>query len=99
MKLYATVTSERASKGQGGKYLDIRISDATQKELADVQVTEEDGEICLVLRVNHENKGVFWLKETKGNKQKGEICDYCGTSKGSTKPCDSNNPALKHSYE
>ena len=29
MKLYATITSERATKGQGGKYLNIEVSDTS----------------------------------------------------------------------
>jgi hypothetical protein len=39
MKLYATVTSERATKGQGGKYLDINIKGDNGIELANIKVT------------------------------------------------------------
>ncbi len=35
MKLYATTTSERASKGQGGKYLLIDIYDEKKEHLYD----------------------------------------------------------------
>lgn len=34
MNLYATVTSERASKGQGGQYLDIVVQDSNKEILA-----------------------------------------------------------------
>lgn len=39
MKLYATTTSERASKGQGGnEFLDIKIYSENQEEIASVYI-------------------------------------------------------------
>jgi len=40
MKLYATTTSERASKGQGGNYLDIEIMGANKVVIARIKVSE-----------------------------------------------------------
>ncbi len=43
MKLYATTTSERASKGQGGKYLNIEItSDRSILPFCIIEVIEKD---------------------------------------------------------
>ena len=36
MQLYGTITSERATKGQGGKYLDIKIQTAQKNILAEI---------------------------------------------------------------
>lgn len=66
MKLYATVTSERASKGQGGnKFIDIDIlvgSADDSKRFANVRVNIVDGMYTL------------WLDgervKTKGEKEK-----------------------------
>ena len=38
MRLYATVQSERASKGQGGNYLNIEIMDEMKKVMWTVKV-------------------------------------------------------------
>jgi cell fate regulator YaaT (PSP1 superfamily) len=38
MKLYATTTSQRATSGQGGDYLDIRITDEDKEILATLKV-------------------------------------------------------------
>jgi hypothetical protein len=86
MKLYATVTSERASKGQGGEWLDIDIF-TTNRENAThrVEVREKQGEITITLMRSHFGK---WYNakdidtvyinapKTKGEKQKGE-CAKC----------------------
>jgi hypothetical protein len=42
MKLYASVTSERATKGQGGEYVDIVIFDSERKPLMKVSVKQND---------------------------------------------------------
>lgn len=39
MKLYATTTSERASKGQGGRHLDIEIMGENKVVIARIKVT------------------------------------------------------------
>ena len=80
MKLYATVTSERASKGQGGKYLAIVILDEKKENKARFDVTnDEDGFIIdyldystgAVMRLKEDKSQVLrearW--ETKGKKQ------------------------------
>lgn len=42
MKLYATTTSERASKGQGGNELVIHINDENKKTVASINVLPRD---------------------------------------------------------
>ena len=42
MKLYATITSERASKGQGGKWLEIEILDENKRILGIIKVFPPD---------------------------------------------------------
>lgn len=42
MKLYATIQSERAKKGQGGKWLEIEILDENKKPLGIVKVFPAD---------------------------------------------------------
>ncbi len=85
MKLYATVTSERASKGQGGKELDIQIKNEAGEAICSINVA--DGGVdnewpngCTVITAHHEiNRTIVrripWdnLKKTKGEKQKGEV--------------------------
>jgi hypothetical protein len=91
MKLYATVTSERATKGQGGEYLNIVITDNTQRECARLVVTDEENGIVVSYDFDEDTtimerwKGLE-LATTKGNDQKGEckheweaaICTKCG---------------------
>jgi len=45
LKLYATITSERATKGQGGKYLNIEICGEDKLPLIciDVELAQDDG--------------------------------------------------------
>ncbi len=38
MKLYATVTSERATKGQGGEWLDIKVTDTNKEFLLRIKL-------------------------------------------------------------
>jgi hypothetical protein len=89
MKLYATTTSERASKGQGGKWIEIEVKD-------------ENKEIIAIMKFSTPPEGVkdktllgYWFSdellkvEIKGNKQKDEHiknhvekihdedCEYC----------------------
>lgn len=85
MKLYATVTSERASKGQGGEYLDIVIKNEHQRIVARIEVrsgrlvktivhTLYDKTVC-----EPSLAAIDWMTIGKGNKQKGEIkCPQCG---------------------
>lgn len=45
MKLYATVTSERATKGQGGEYLDIELKNELKICFASIKVRGQELEI------------------------------------------------------
>lgn len=82
MKLYATVASERATKGQGGKYLDIVVQNESKRIVARLEVrTTVTGKTMLFLC--HDKGATIatlspldWMKigkETKGEKQKGNI--------------------------
>lgn len=87
MKLYATTTSERATKGQGGnKFISIDLMTGSTKEseifatirlniINNVYTLWLDGEIV-------KERGIFedGLMETrtKGERQKGELCENCG---------------------
>jgi hypothetical protein len=78
MKLYATVTSERATKGQGGRTLDIKIQGENKEYLARILIGEnQDGNIELSLYRNGAiptDTDIFPLyPNTKGKSQKGEI--------------------------
>lgn len=77
MNLYAIVSSERASKGQGGKYLDIKITGENKQNYARLFI-QQDGEIELTnargVMVYRANAVEF--SETKGEKQKGEF-EWC----------------------
>jgi hypothetical protein len=72
MKLYATTTSERASKGQGGEYLDITITTGKEKrKLWTLTVRESSSQFTLTAWNDVDNK--YQLSEiSKGEKQKGE---------------------------
>lgn len=86
MKLYATVTSERASKGQGGGYLDILIQDENKNPMATIQVKclENNYQFHLeMLAKGYEKTGAGYfhslIGKQKGEKKKGEVC-YCEES-------------------
>lgn len=82
MKLYATVTSERASKGQGGnKYLDIDIyvDDLERTPLTFLRVEQKGSEFILKNSETgqvYDSKPVENKKYLKGKKQKSE-CNIC----------------------
>lgn len=88
MKLYATVASERATKGQGGKRLEITIQGGEFRDILcrfEVLTGEKeqlpfynkiiDGDIIFLK--NLKSNIAFYL-DTKGKKQKGKQCDICG---------------------
>ena len=89
MKLYATVTSERASKGQGGnEYLDIAVTDDNEEQIARMRIypkKDNIGEFTDVIIEFSEHlyvNGHHWLDDEvtgKGKKQKGEEirCNNC----------------------
>jgi len=78
MKLYATTTSERASKGQGGKHLDIQLQGENRQELGVIALRYEATKqeyYALYIR-NGIIQSIFHIeKETKGKRQKGE-CEH-----------------------
>lgn len=87
MKLYATVTSERASKGQGGnKYLNVEILVGDKRRPTVLaQFTAEhkddiDGMGAGYALYDHNSRdNIYWVldeEETKGEKQKGECKCY-----------------------
>lgn len=79
MRLYSTVTSERASKGQGGnKYLDIKILNEKKEEIMDItlQVNEtKQGDLISLCYGIDESKIVSIGRTSKG-KQKKDECKH-----------------------
>lgn len=94
MKLYATTTSERASKGQGGNvYLHIEIATGTAKDshkMADIMVDAhgflyirqgDKTELATYVMSGGKLHDVTGVNKTKGKSQKGEyVCKKCGKS-------------------
>ena len=94
MKLYATVTSERASKGQGGnEFIKIYLHDENNQIVCQMMFIENGLGYELVLDGYDEIGMTFtqfpcgYCKE-KGKKQKGEhvcseceVCSECGIYK------------------
>lgn len=90
MKLYSTIKSERASKGQGGnKYLEIEIlvgdkNNPTVLAQFTAQHSDDiDGMGSGYGLYDHSSREyIFWVldDEVKGEKQKGEtqFCKACG---------------------
>lgn len=85
MKLYATTTSERASKGQGGNdYLDININiDSKEPVYRFRTIFDELLDIYYIhLEINRSNEWIQVyrgeIETTKGEKKKGDSCKYCG---------------------
>lgn len=70
MKLYATVTSERASKGQGGnEYLSIHIRKAGDRDNDAMVITAyPDGDIV----INHDEDVRVLTSTFKGEKEEGD---------------------------
>lgn len=74
MKLYATTTSERATKGQGGnEYIQINIKDDNEKVFLQIDVITYD--ILEGVKYAGKIRGVLsntFYHLSKGKKQKGE---------------------------
>ena len=78
MKLYATTTSERASKGQGGNKrieINLRIDSIKRMEIGNLVMTQEDDKYTVYYypindncREQAINSGRVLLYETKGKK-------------------------------
>ncbi len=58
MKLYATITSERATKGQGGEWLDINIKESRKVTFAVIKVRKEAGLFMPVIYIESIGKVV-----------------------------------------
>jgi hypothetical protein len=88
MKLYATVTSERASKGQGGKKLDIYIHDETKRigQIKVLPLADGSGNIISATIGTFYTGPIVVPVDTKGNKQKGE-CTVAGCDKNHKPTC------------
>jgi len=84
MKLYAKVTSERASKGQGGEWLDVEIVDTNRDRIMLIQIYENpnvyDNVTTYIVQKEYGDRyknGIYTPKQ-KGEKQKGErYCENC----------------------
>lgn len=81
MKLYATTTSERASKGQGGnEHVNVKLENETREELAYIRAIPDGTNTRVTVYVSGQGHlGTFYVPnglkdKTKGNKQKGETC-------------------------
>lgn len=87
MKLYASVTSERATKGQGGEYLDIEIQDSNKELIGKISVRRFKDDVGDGIKIFYtfadwvypSNTGL--IEATKGENQKGELCEYCHINK------------------
>lgn len=95
MKLYATVSSERASKGQGGKELKIEVMGENKKTFLSLLILPPDNfmrhpivsiegatyEVARQLLDDavHIQNDVLAGKRTKGKQQKGECDCYLGS--------------------
>jgi len=75
MKLYATVTSERAKKGQGGEFLTIDITDKHKHKILNLHIYE--GERGYILRGSDYGMFKIDISDSKGEKKKGENCERC----------------------
>ena len=84
MKLYATVESERASKGQGGnKSLYIKLLQEIDEERVEVgQVVMEPGKLHFMYNMISDDVTVTINHERiKAKRQKGKLCN-CGYNPG-----------------
>jgi len=81
MKLYATTTSERASKGQGGnKYINFEITAGeNQTVMLYGQLVCEETETENIYRLWNGDICVDTLRESKGKQKKDEKCPKCGS--------------------
>lgn len=81
MKMYANVSSERASKGQGGnKYIEIILTVETENRRENVgRMLLEEHEGSYNLSYFSEADGEYGVIDTveKGKRQQGEGCTFC----------------------
>ena len=79
MKLYATTTSERASKGQGGNeyiYIDLLVGDKqNQINAGRVSITHDKNRFLVQYHETLDGDGVELKNIVKGEKKKDEWCN------------------------
>lgn len=84
-KLYATATSEKASKGQGGnKFITVSIGDESKNIIAELQAVIVNKDVAQLRFIKHGNGYVnqVYLVSLKpnilfGNKNISEPCTWC----------------------
>lgn len=78
MKLYGKISSERATKGQGGNdYLDIVINDENKENLCRLYAENWENDIVITFH-DYENSEKYVLHKPKVKKQKAEHeCEEC----------------------
>lgn len=82
MNLYATVTSERATKGQGGEYLDIEVRDK-RGIVAFIDVREDEYGISILLHpIGNINNGKTLFIERNENRIINELSNSYWEAKG-----------------
>jgi len=89
MKLYATTTSERATKGQGGNnYISIILNDENKNPLITLRAENINGKSCNITIVRWDEEKVILDGNFlyKGERQKGDKCDCvkCTNARGET---------------
>lgn len=75
MKLYGTITSERATKGQGGnEYIAINLKDEAQNTFVEVRAIPDGTSARVSVWVKDKLQTTYYnvQTETKGKKEKGE---------------------------
>jgi len=93
MKLYGKITSERASKGQGGKHLNIELSGEDKKTICEMSVDIDKHNQVYITLDGYTPDVVFFNQfpcenclentEQKDKKQKSDnICETCGKDNG-----------------
>ncbi len=85
MKLYATTTSNRATKGQGGDYLDIEIKGENQEVIFELKAKQEAGRYIIegyAISYHTKNESLrsesYYKYELVGKKPLAERCQVCG---------------------
>lgn len=75
MKLYATTTSNRATKGQGGDYLNIQLQGEDRQSLGVISLRLIDNYYIGIYHYNNTGVNFLRIEKEKGKSQKGE-CKY-----------------------
>jgi len=71
MKLYATVASERASKGQGGKKIDIVVFNEKREKIFEANMDSQTG-FLYATTFGSNPQSIDTTIDKKGEKQKGK---------------------------